>query len=134
MHGFYCSLGMAILGTVMDGDCGIDVACQMLGLAQTADQRTCLREKISGYLIDRVREPWMHELMVSLQEVEAEDVEAYRSCGPGSIGGEASASADASQGAPKEAAEVEVEGVQYGIQHGPHREAGVGVDLCPSTP
>ena len=92
----------------MDGDCGIDVACQMLGLAQTPDQRTCLREKISDYLVDRVREPWMHDLMVALQEVLAEEVNAYRSCGPGSIGGEASASADASQGAPTEAAEAAV--------------------------
>ena len=32
------SMGMALVGTVVDGDCGIDVACQMQGLLQTADQ------------------------------------------------------------------------------------------------
>ena len=30
--GFYSSHGFAVLGTVADGDCGMDVCCQMLGL------------------------------------------------------------------------------------------------------
>ena len=42
---FYSSMGMALLGTVVNGDCGIDAACQMLGLPQTADQRGLLREE-----------------------------------------------------------------------------------------
>ena len=43
--GFYSSLGVALLGTVCDGDCGIDVACQMVSLPQTAGQRALLREE-----------------------------------------------------------------------------------------
>ena len=42
LQGFYSSKGLAVLGTVMDGDCGIDVACQMLGLPQTLAQRAAL--------------------------------------------------------------------------------------------
>ena len=45
IEGFYTSLGIALLGTICDGDCGIDVACQMLGLPQTASQRALLREE-----------------------------------------------------------------------------------------
>ena len=44
-EGFYSTRGVAVLGTVMDGDCGIDVACQMLGLPQTPAQRVSLREE-----------------------------------------------------------------------------------------
>ena len=55
LQGFYSSKGLAILGTVMDGDCGIDVACQMLGLPQTIAQRAVLREEISDYLLARLK-------------------------------------------------------------------------------
>jgi hypothetical protein len=48
IESFYHHLGLAILGTVMDGDCGLDVACQMEGLCQTVENRTQLRE---DYLI-----------------------------------------------------------------------------------
>ena len=49
-HGFYSTLGVAVLGTVMDGDCGIDVACQMLSLPQTPAQRAGLREETAELL------------------------------------------------------------------------------------
>ena len=55
LQGFYSSKGIAVLGTVMDGDCGIDVACQMLGLPQTLAQRTALR-KVIQRLSARTRE------------------------------------------------------------------------------
>ena len=45
IEALYSSMGMAVPGTVMDGDCGIDVACQMMGLPQTAVQRKILREE-----------------------------------------------------------------------------------------
>ena len=45
IEGFYMQLGVALLGTVVDGDCGIDVLCQMAGLPQTLLQRTALREE-----------------------------------------------------------------------------------------
>ena len=41
---FYHQLGVALLGTVMDGDCGLDVACQMEGVAQALEDRIILRE------------------------------------------------------------------------------------------
>ncbi len=60
----YCNKrGLALLGTVMGRDGGIDVACQMLGLPQTFEQRTALLEEISGYLLARVQKPWMQDLM-----------------------------------------------------------------------
>ena len=45
IEAFYSSMGLAVLGTVVDGDCGIDVACLMAGLPQTAVQRALLREE-----------------------------------------------------------------------------------------
>ena len=42
----YLRLGRAILGTVADGDCGVDTASIMLGLPQTADGRKQLRAEI----------------------------------------------------------------------------------------
>ena len=74
LQGYYSSRGLAVLGTVMDGDCGIDVACQMLGLPQTPAQRAALRQEISDYLIARVNKPWMQEVMGVLQEVNLDDV------------------------------------------------------------
>ncbi len=76
--GFYSSHGSAVLGTVADGDFGRDVRCQMSGLPQTATQRNALREEIGDYLMARVDGPWMHGVMVSCQEISAEDVENAR--------------------------------------------------------
>ena len=59
LQGFYSSKGIAVLGTVMDGDCGIDLACQMLGLPQTREQREALRVELNEYLMARVNKPWM---------------------------------------------------------------------------
>ena len=67
LQGFYNNIGVAVLGTVMDGDCGIDVACQMLGLPQTAAQRAAVREEVSDYLLARLKTPWMQEIMGALQ-------------------------------------------------------------------
>ena len=44
LQGVYSSKGIAVLGTVMDGGCGIGVTCQMLGLPQTLAQRAELRD------------------------------------------------------------------------------------------
>ena len=41
---FYYRLGVALLGTVMDGDCGLDVCCQMLGILQNVTNRNSLRK------------------------------------------------------------------------------------------
>ena len=45
IEALYSSMGMAVLGTVMDGDCGTVVACQMMRLPQTAAQRKLLPEE-----------------------------------------------------------------------------------------
>ena len=71
----------------MDGDCGIDVACQMLSLPQTPGQREALREEISDYLLARVEEPWMQDLMAALQEINADDVRLSRSGGEAPMAG-----------------------------------------------
>ena len=42
----YLRRGRVILGTVADGDCGVDTASIMLGLPQTADDRKQLRAEI----------------------------------------------------------------------------------------
>ena len=49
----YLRRGMAILGTVADGDCGVDTASIMIGLPQTAEHRNELRQETSWviYLI-----------------------------------------------------------------------------------
>ena len=45
LQSFYYHFGLALLGTVMDGDCGIDVCVQMLGQPQNKDTRIALREE-----------------------------------------------------------------------------------------
>ena len=86
IQGFYTRLGVVLLGTVADGDCGMDVACQMLAIYQSAAERSQLREEISDYLIQRVEEPWMQDLMVACQEISADDVAALRADGLGRPG------------------------------------------------
>ena len=44
LEGFYCNLGIALIGAVMDGDCGIDTMCQMVGLPLTFEQRVAIRQ------------------------------------------------------------------------------------------
>ncbi len=49
--------------------------CQMFGLPQTLHNRTALREDLSNYLVESVQQPWMQELMASLQEIEWKDMQ-----------------------------------------------------------
>ena len=81
IQAFYGRLGVVLLGTVMDGDCGVDTACVMLGLAQTAENRQTLRTEVAAYLSDRYDVPWMHDLLVVTAELNIEDVEQFRSSG-----------------------------------------------------
>ena len=46
IQAFYCKLAIVLLGTVMDGDCGVDVACQMLGRMQNAESRNAIRQDV----------------------------------------------------------------------------------------
>ena len=72
---FYAWLGIAAIRTVCDGDCGLDCMQNMLGLPSSFESRSALRAEISNYLIARLNERWMHELMVALQEVAQEDLD-----------------------------------------------------------
>ena len=45
---YYGKLGRAILGTVTNGDCGIDVMCLMVGEEETAENRARIREDFQG--------------------------------------------------------------------------------------
>ena len=79
----YASLGVAIMATVVDGDCAMDVMTLMLGKGPSFFFRRDLRIELSDYLIARIGEPWLHDIMVACQELRLEDVQAYRSgCAP----------------------------------------------------
>ena len=80
---FYSSLGVATLPTVCDGDCGLDTMILMLGQPPAFEARKKLRIEISDYLLSRIGEPWMHEIMVACQEVvlHDDDVNLYKSGG-----------------------------------------------------
>ena len=89
IESYYGRLGIVLLGTIMDGDCGIDTACMMLGLSQTACNRNALRQEISDLLLERLEMPWMHQLLVVCAELNVEDLEHFRSCGASSLVGAA---------------------------------------------
>ena len=46
---FYAKLGIAVLATVVDGDCGLDVMCMMLGRPPSQATMSELRVAISDY-------------------------------------------------------------------------------------
>ena len=46
IEALYSSMGMALVGTVVDGDCGIGVACQTQGLLHTAGQRAFVHQEL----------------------------------------------------------------------------------------
>ena len=53
IQSYYQRFGVVLLGTVMDGDCGVDCACQMLGLPTSREARNQLRQDLHflNYLI-----------------------------------------------------------------------------------
>jgi hypothetical protein len=81
----YASLGVAIIASVMDGDCALDVMTMMLGIPPSEAARKELRIDISDYLIARIGEPWLHDIMVACQELCAEDLHLYKSLAVGVI-------------------------------------------------
>ena len=72
---YYAARGIAIMNTICDGDCGLDCMNMMLGLPSTVASRNALRTEISDYLMARINERWMQEIMVALQELERKDVD-----------------------------------------------------------
>ena len=87
LEAFYARLGVVVLGTVCDGDCGVDVMCQMLGLPQDAATRKHVRQEVGDYLLQRVNQEWMQNMMVACGELAAEDVDRFRSVRSGGQAG-----------------------------------------------
>ena len=81
MQEFYNRLGLVLLGTLTNNDCGLDVMCMMMQEPQTAGARDALRIELSDYLLDRLRKPWMMDMMAAMCEVDAADVALARKCG-----------------------------------------------------
>ena len=81
IQSFYARLGMVLLGTVMDGNCGPDTACMMLGLPQTAQNYATLRREVADYLNERYDCQWIHDLMITTQELDPSLVMQYRDLG-----------------------------------------------------
>ena len=78
---FYKTLGVYYLKTVADGDCGLDVMCLIMGVERTLQERTALREELSDYLISRLNQPWMIDILIVTQELDPDDVKLARSEG-----------------------------------------------------
>ena len=74
IEAFYAALGVSMIPSICDGDCAFDVMNMMLGLPQRLQTREQLRIEISDYLIERMGERWMLDLLVVAQELNAEDV------------------------------------------------------------
>ena len=78
IEGFYQSKGVVILGTVIDGNCGLDVMCNMKGVEASPDNIKALRLEIHDYIIQKAREPYLHELMVATGELTKDELDAFR--------------------------------------------------------
>ena len=78
IRSFYAQRHVVVISTALDGDCGLDVACMMLGLPRTLDNRSELRNALADYLCDRAEEPWMHDLLVATAEIDLDLVQQMR--------------------------------------------------------
>ena len=81
---------IVLVQMVCDGDCGIDVMCEIIGVQSTEQSRFDLRQELSRFLIDEAEQPWMSELLRVRQELPDETVEevgvAYKAEGDFRIG------------------------------------------------
>ena len=73
------AVGVHYLPTVTDGDCGLDVMCLMMGVERNLHERTSLREELSDYLMDRMHDAWMIDILLLACELNPEDVKLARS-------------------------------------------------------
>ena len=79
IHSFYQKQGVILLPTVIDGDNGMDVICQMNGVtANKPFHREKLRMEIHDFVVRNSEEPWLHELMVATGEASREDLDLFR--------------------------------------------------------
>ena len=68
------NLGFVLIKTAAQGDCGIDVMCQMLAVEQENYVRASIRTRPKDYLTQHAAEPWMWEMMSACQEFDHEEV------------------------------------------------------------
>ena len=76
----YANLGVAVWPSVLDGDCAFDTMLMMLGKASNTESRKQMRLDISDYLLDRIGEVWIHNIMVATQELDPGDVDKAKLC------------------------------------------------------
>ena len=74
----YHALDRFVLGTVCDGNCGLDVMTQMLQWPQTDESRCRMRQQLYDYVMQPHTEPWLHDMLVLTQELSAEEVQKFR--------------------------------------------------------
>ena len=90
IRGYYNKLGMVLRDAVADGNCGLDVMCQMKGLQREPLHMNMLRTDIADFIIQNATEPWLHELMVATGELSPEELTSFRAMDSG-VGGLAGA-------------------------------------------
>jgi hypothetical protein len=78
LQGFYNDIGRILLPTITNGNCGIDVMCQMKGIPATRANIELLRIEISDFVISKASEPWLHDLMVATRELTQDELNAFR--------------------------------------------------------
>ena len=75
---YYLDRGRTVIGTVGQGDCGLDLMCIMLDMKQGPGARTLLRSQLGDYIRLHANKTWMWELMLACCELEPDDVAVLR--------------------------------------------------------
>ena len=78
VDGYYAGLGVVIISTLADGDCGLDVMLHMEGKPSTFEARKNLRHELADYLVQMIKIDWFQDLMAATQEVTFEEVRELR--------------------------------------------------------
>lgn len=65
---FYLNCNLAVVYTIADGDCGLDVMCLMCGLEREAHTRNLLRQELSNFLIFNAAHAALQESIFATQE------------------------------------------------------------------
>ena len=68
IHAFYARLGVAVVDTVTDGDCGLDMLCAAIGLPRFFSWRERLRHDIARFILDNVEDPNWQDAFTACQE------------------------------------------------------------------
>ena len=87
---FYNPLGVTLLGTVTDNDCGLDTMCMMLPGVQTFERRLEIRARLSDYVLRRMQTSRLRDLMVATCELNKEEVDLARGILPNHSGAHSS--------------------------------------------